>query len=282
MIHIKHLLFYWILLLMLLSCTDDEKESNLVYPKTGFQKIELSETIRDEITVTSTQTYIYGKNGRLTAFSGLQTPDGKEWEIRNTTLVEYAGYQATIADDAGNVSAYILDDEGYAVECTRTEGGGRFRYYTFSYFVTATGKHYLKEITETLEKGAAPCARINIDYTDTNQFVVTQWVRDDSWSFKMSFPDINGTANVSEIPCVGLAETYPLSLHSAALYGKLLGDTYDVLVSKIEPVVSGEGQEGDTDTYSYTTDSRGVVTSCSIVTNCCGCNYYRTIDYVIE
>lgn len=253
------------------------------YPVTGYSKIELSEAIQSEgaPTVYVTQTYDYA-SGRLTRFTFKQrfTAGYETTEIENISNVEYEDHQAVVVDETGNTSTYTLNENGYATDCVTQEAGGNKRSYTFAYLVNTEGKHYLKSITETLGEDSKPYSTINIDYNSYRSVRITEKIGDNEQSFTATTGEDNETANTSEIHCLLLTDLYPLSLHAVALYGKILGDSYNVLITHITPDHNSESKE--TTSYTYTLDDRNIVTSCHEVTNSYGANYVRTVNYSIE
>lgn len=77
---------------------------------------------------------------------------------------------------------------------------------------------------------------------------------------------------------------YPLSMHAVAIYGKILGEPTNYLITQLIPDSNGESEE--TTTYTYTLDNRGIVTSCHAVVrhirNGYEQDYTRTVNYTIE
>lgn len=77
---------------------------------------------------------------------------------------------------------------------------------------------------------------------------------------------------------------YPLSMHAVAIYGKILGEPANYLITQLIPDSNGESEE--TTTYTYTLDNRGIVTSCHAVVrhirNGYKQDYTRTVNYTIE
>lgn len=253
------------------------------YPVTGYSKIELSEAIQSEgaPTVYVTRTYDYA-SGRLTRFMFKQrfTAGYETTEIENISNVEYKDHQAIVVDEIGNVSTYTLNDNGYATACLRREAGGNNRSYTFAYLVNSDGKHFLKSITEILDGNSEPYSSINIDYNSYRSIHITEKIDDNEQSFTATTGIDNEIANTSEIHCLLLTDLYPLSLHTVALYGKILGDSYNTLITQIAPDNNRESNE--TTTYTYTLDHREIVTSCQEVINSYGANYVRTVNYSID
>ena len=96
-------------------------------------------------------------------------------------------------------------------------------------------------------------------------------------AYTATTPANDGINNQSGVPCLFLAELYPLSLHTAALYGKFLGEPFPILIDRIIP----DGNKEVTN-YIFSFDKRNLMTSCKEVINSYGTDYTRTVSYVIE
>lgn len=275
----------------LTACSDSDEGSGIPdepkYPVTNFSKIELKEVKKDPSVpdVTVTQTYNYNA-GRLTDFTIMQSfvARGEQFKIENTTNVVYEDHKAIVTDEINNVSTYTLDDNGYAISCVRQETNGKIRSYTFDYLINTEGKYFLKTITETLN-GNQPYSAINIDYSNFRALRITEQVDSYEQTYTASTSVGNEIANKSEIPFLFLVELYPLSLHTAAVYGKFLGDAYNTLITQLVP--DGNGESNETTTYTYDFTQKGIDISYEETTK-----YYddrgkvhtltRTIDYIME
>ena len=276
-----------LLLVGVTSCDNQEDTDNGItednYPKVSFSKIQLSEDSPFEVgvpTVTTTQTYSYNQ-GKVTDFTTLQTYTvaGEKAGMKSVTTITYNdNHQAIVTDDYGNVSTYTFNDKGYATKCVRQEAVTT-RTYTFSYLINTENKYYLKKITESLDEGKI-YSSIDIDYESYRTLRITQKVDTHKQKYTATTSSGNEIANLSEIPCLFLAEMYPMSLHSAALYGKLLGEPLETLITQIIP----DGNTGNNETthYSYKTNNEGIITSCNETIKSGNANYDRTINYVIE
>lgn len=263
------IMFSLLLLGGLAACSDDNNGNDTpepepsTYPTTPFSKIELKEVIEsDAQPVTATHTYLYNSAGRLTSYTGKQsfTAGDELFEIENTTTVEYKDHQAVITDEAGTVSTYTLNDKGYATTCTSQDMAGNTRTYTFSYLINTEDKYYLENITEKLDDGKE-YSFITIDYSNFRALRIQQ---------KVDTFEHNSTAT--------------LSMHAVAIYGKILGEPANYLITQLIPDSNGESEE--TTTYTYTLDNRGIVTSCHAVVrhirNGYEQDYTRTVNYTIE
>lgn len=266
----------------LVACSDDkeEPEGGGNYPTTSFSKIRLSEVYKgDAQPVTTTHTYAFNR-GRLSGYTSKQTYFAvKPVEMQTTTTVSYSDHQAIVADGFGNVSTYTLDDKGYAISCTRKEGGGNTRTYTFSYLTDTEDKCYLENITEMLDDGKV-YATIDIDYSSFSTLRIAMHVDTYDQMYTATTSASNEIENISEMPCLFLAELYPLSMHSAALYGKLLGEPFNALITQIIP--DGNTESNETTNYTYKLDKRGIVTSCNETVSDKYGDFKRTVNYAVE
>ena len=268
------------------ACSDSDEGSDIPddpkYPVTNFSKIELKEVKTGDGSplVTVTQTYNYNA-GRLTDFTIMQSfvAGGESFEMENTTNVIYEDHKAIVTDEINNVSTYTLDDNGYAIRCVRQETNGKTRSYTFDYLINTEGKYFLKTITETLN-GNQPYSTINIDYSNFRALRITEQVDSYKQTYTASTSVGNEIANKSEIPFLFLVELYPLSLHTAAIYGKFLGDAYNTLITQLVP--DGNGESNETTTYTYDFTKEGIDILCKEVTNSYGEDYVRTVEYTME
>lgn len=99
--------------------------------------------------------------------------------------------------------------------------------------VAPEGEYYLENITENVN--GEIYASIDIDYSNYQALRITQKVDTYEQAYTATTQATNETNNVSEVPCLFFTGLYPLSLHSAALYGKLLGEPFNILIDRIIP-----------------------------------------------
>lgn len=285
----------------LASCSDDDDhavdlESNNIfvcksetgipniyeYPATHFSKTELKE-VKEEPgapDVTVTQIYDYSA-GRLRNFTSSQSfrAGGESFQIENETNIVYGDHQAIVTDEINNVSTYTLNDNGYAISCIRREMDGKIRSYTFDYLINAEGKYFLKNITEMLD-GDQPYSSIHIDYSSSRELHITQLVDIYEQSYTATTPVGEEIINASELPFMFLTELYPLNLHTAGIYGKLLGDSYNILIDQLKPDENSESKE--VTTYLYAFNKQYIINSYREITKSYGKEYVRTVSYTIE
>lgn len=248
-----------------------------VYPPVACSKIQLMENSRREAgvpTVTTTRTYLYDE-GRLVSASTVQRFTAVEpQEIELRTTVGYNDRLAVVDNESDTIAVYMLNDNGYAQSCELREGS-MIRKYTFGYLTASDGSCYLNRLTESLREEET--AEIRIEYEDARIVRVIQRTQSGGYEQEYTVDAAPEIANPAGIPSLFLAEMYPLSFHSEALYGRLLGESARYLLSRIVPV-SGD----ETITYTYKTDGQGFVTSCRECINSYGTDYVRTVNYVIE
>lgn len=120
-------------------------------------------------------------------------------------------------------------------------------------------------------------ASIDIDYGNYQALRILQKTDTYEQAYTATTPANDGINNQSGVPCLFLAELYPLSLHTAALYGKFLGEPFPILIDRIIP----DGNKEVTN-YIFSFDKRNLMTSCKEVINSYGTDYTRTVSYVIE
>ena len=160
---------------------------------------------------------------------------------------------------------------------------GNTRTYTFSYLINTEDKYYLENITEKLDDGKE-YSFITIDYSNFRALRIQQKVDTFEHNSTATTPSGNEIANISEIPSLFITDMYPLSMHAVAIYGKILGEPANYLITQLIPDSNGESEE--TTTYTYTLDNRGIVTSCHAVVrhirNGYKQDYTRTVNYTIE
>lgn len=248
----------------------------------GFTALEVSEKLTsDAQTVTVTHTYHYDAADRLTSCTTRQTTEGAgAIELENATTVAYDDGAATVTDAAGNTLTYAFDADGRAATCVYRTQWGEVRRYAFGYYEAPSGRHYLSRVAETLGDASQPYSEISLDYGTSGAVTVTCEVDGDGQSFALSFPTEGGVDNAAQLPCLFLAELYPLSLHEAALYARWLGDAYDVLLARCEPTDNAES--GEYTTYTYGVDAEGFPLQCQVLTESYGYLYRRTLDYAFS
>lgn len=264
------------------SVGDPEEGEEEERPLLGFTALEISEELdSDAQTVTATHTYCYDTADRLTSCLTRQTTEGAgAIVLENATTVTYGDATATVTDASGNTLTYNFDASGRATTCVYRTQWGEVRRYTFGYYETPSGRHYLSRVTETLGDASEPYSEISLDYTVSDVVTVTRVVDSDGQSFVLSFPSEGGVDNLAQLPCLFLAELYPLSLHEAALYARWLGDASDVLMARCEP--ADNAGSGEYTTYTYAVDAEGLPQQCRVLTESYGYVYRRTLNYAFS
>lgn len=157
--------------------------------------------------------------------------------------------------------------------------GNRYNAYLYFLILRCSGRRIL------FGKHNRKCKRRNIRihrYRLQQLSGIAHYTKVDTYeqAYTATTQATNETNNVSEVPCLFFTGLYPLSLHSAALYGKLLGEPFNILIDRIIP--DGNTASKEVTKYTYSFDKRNIITSCKEIINSYGTDYIRTVHYVIE
>lgn len=267
---------FLLFLMMFCACSEEEHESEEVRLKS---EVKLTELIpNDSYDVETTQIFKYNGD-KISSYTVMQEiKNGELFSHSVNTSVAYSGDVVKMKDDNGNVWSYILDEYGHAVSCSLTVGGGTERRYSFSYSTGTDGKHYLKDINETLDDGNV-YSFLNLDYSNNGKIIVSQSVDGSPQKYVMELGIDDGIKNEYSMPDLFLSELYPLSMHLTAYYGGILGDAYDYLCTEMYPEDSPELNEHTSYVYSF--DETNTLNNCKVVTVSAGTKYTRDIDISI-
>lgn len=250
--------FHYILLTAMLaaSCADDNNETGTPgLPATlpAISHITLQETSNiDNVRITLTDNYSYSDN-LLTAHSSKQQYTGMENELGSESTFDYPDdSQAVWKDNHGNSAVYQLDEKGYATACTY-QMGDQTRSYLFTYT-----NDYLTQIEESID--GARTGELKLDYDDDGNLsaLITPT---ETYQVECLNTPLNGHQLP---PCLLMQQLYPLSLHTDALYARLLGKQSTHWVSSIRP---GNREYDEETTYSYTHEGRRITRITEKVTN---------------
>ena len=271
---------FFLFLFLFLACNEEETPScPPIYPRNAFSEIILNEEIENANSFEAVDTekrFIY-TDGLLSQFIFSQTFTGgysaPSTTLSYTTRITYEDHTATVKDEFNNVSVYTLNDKGYAISCIRTnETSGEERNYTFKYIENTEDKSFLSEVTETINGNLY--SKMNIDNIGFSTSKITIQIDSYQQVFIADTSSDQITYNTVGIPEIFIADRHPLSLHTEAIYGHLLGEPYLVMIDKYMP----EGGD-ETINYSYRTDDEGLLKSCTETTISSGKEYTRTIYY---
>ena len=274
-----------ILVLSTFSACSDETESIIEEPPTLDNGTESEEkdsvptflyttlSVKEEKpsdaqTITLTQTFNYKEN-KLNSFQSIQSYTAVEpFELKNETTISYQNNKAIITDGY-NTSIYLLNEFGYATQCIRNEGRSDERKYIFKYALNEYNWHYLNQIEEYLTDGKL-YSKVILEPNEEG-IMITQEIE----SFKQNYiANTLNDINISGIPHPFLVDLHPLSMHTAALYGRLIGEPSLNMITKVTPVGSEENVG-----YSFEKNDEGWFTSCKITTIHQKYRYTRKINY---
>lgn len=260
-------LFFLLIAVLLFSCSEDDKEhiKSLIFKET---------MLSDSDPVYKTETFRFLR-GQLIQHCVNQKV--LESEINEETNLTYSGNKVTVRADGATLS-YLLNAEGYATQCVyRTVSQNRE--YQFSY----SSEGYLTQMSERIENELY--STTTLTYNDGDLTSVTS-----------SSNNMNNTINYQPsgkdryegcyIPCLGLLDTYPFTLHTEAVYAGLLGKFPRHFTAR----TNAKDNDDEYTDYTYQFDEKGMPTGIDSRTfyqgNCDDCypNYpnYRSISITIE
>lgn len=234
--------FYYILLaaVVAVGCADDSETSISGWAAAlpAINHITLQETnYIDNVRITLTDNYSYSNN-QLSVHFCKQQYTGMENELGSENSFDYPDdSQAVWKDNHGNSAVYLLDEKGLATSCTYRMGN-----QTRTYQLTYTND-YLTCIEESID--GAKTGELKLAYDDDGNLsaLVTP-----TETYRVTCHDT--PSNDHQLPpCLLMQQLYPLSLHTDALYARLLGKQSAHWVSSIRPTNREYDEET---TYSYT------------------------------
>lgn len=285
---------YYLLLLSILfvTCSDEdttfdvhdtpEEPAQIYRPLLTYNTLQTTETMDSDAQPVTRKELFTCNDGLLIKHQIEQTYTAVEPIIMtHATDITYQNKQIVITDSYNNITTYQLNEEGYAESCTRKEGANDIRLYHFDYTII-DNQTYLSLIEEFLstDESNTPYSYISIDYQESDTLNITQLVNGFELSFTASINKDRIMENLAAIPCPTIAELHPLSMHTTALYGQIIGNTYPLLIQQIEPENNEKSQEKTT--YQYVHNETGVLTDCYIKTISYGKTYNRKISYQID
>lgn len=228
---------FLLLTLLAFGCSDDEGE---IIEKDNQWSIVLNETINsDSYPVYKTEKFLFNHE-QLVQHTTKQSIF--ESEIYREVNLIYSNNKVTTTTD-GTTLVYILNSEGYASQCTYSTSYQN-REYLFSYSTDG----YLTEMTESIDN--ILCSTITLTYEDGDLTSIIS--NQNKISNKINYTPGNKSSKY-HLPCLGLLETYPFTLHIEALYTGLLGKSPRHFTVKTSP----EGNNSEYTTYTYQFDKEG-------------------------
>ncbi|MGN0309254.1 MAG: DUF4595 domain-containing protein [Bacteroides sp.] len=256
------------------ACSDDE--AGPVRPHTDYQRITLTEVITpiDAQTVSWSQEFRFAK-GQVTGSSTSQSfgTDEEQFTITLNETVTATENEVVITDEEGTSTTYLLNDYGLATEAIRREAGGDTRFYRFSYTLSGS-LHQLQAIEEYLADTLfAQLTFDELPASTSDQWQLTQQVGQYRQTFVLTLTTpLQAASSTSPVPPLFVSELHPLTLHTTALYGKLLGEAWP-WVSHAASTAGNSGRRA----YSYTFTPEGQLSTCTQSSP-----EHRTISYKFE
>lgn len=241
----KRVAYILVLLLtsgILLCCSDEEQEVlSRMYITENFSN--------DGGTVAKTDVFNFS-NKKLINHTTLQEFYGQS--ISGELTLSYSGNEVTQTDMSGNTSVYTLNSDGYATQCV-SHFLEQIREYRFTY-----DNGYLTQVDEQVD-GTYTLSNF-LTYVDGNLTSISDGTN--KWLLQPS-----STLNYSQLPCLQIADSYPLSFHLDAVYAHLLGKPTQHLVQSVIPDTETPQEET---VYSYQTDATGKVNNIQVATTYTG------------
>lgn len=257
--------------LAVFGCSDDEDNAwtEIEIPTPEMSKMLLTEFCQSsgkgESDVTKKEEFAY-KDAWLTDYCYTQEVSIADITdiIENPVTIQYGANRSsvTLTDNIGTQRTYSLNEEGYATACEYTSPGQK-RQYTFSYT-----NGYLTQVNEKImpREGSSeePISQtLSLNY-DKGDLVSTLSPSLTSESFTgygelQTNYEAGKDINYYHLPCVLVADTYPLSFHREALFAGLLGKPTQHLTIASYPNESSDAYtERSEFTYSFDTNKRPV------------------------
>lgn len=246
---------------LLAGCMDDENDDNRKRTGKGsfpeVSQILITDTVMDKTgggMVYITETYSFADN-RLTTHHTLQEY-AHDQQLECSYGFAYSGNEVTLTDESDNEAVYRLGANGFAETCTyRTSSVTRE--YSFTYT-----DDYLTRIEEKINGEVSASA--DLEYTSGNLQSIVQTLNNQSYKILCRTGELE---NTYQLPFIRLADVYPLSFHTDALYARLLGKQSAHMVIRTEP--EGDDVQEWTE-YRYTTDAKNVPVAVTISTTSTG------------
>lgn len=214
--------------------------------------------ISDTSPVDKTEIYTFNNKQQLLKYYIEQKYYPEFTTTRERNLV-YSENTVEVIDENGNTLTYTLNDNGYATTC-KYQTGDQIRFYDFTY----SADNYLIRTEESI--GNTFFGSLDLSYQNGELTSSTTFMNDMENKLLYTAGQI---ANSDRLPCITVAELYPISMHTEALYANLLGKMPEHHILKSQP----ENNVDEWTDYSYQTNTNGKVSSISMTT------HYKGIVY---
>ncbi|MEY8687990.1 DUF4595 domain-containing protein [Bacteroides sp. AN502(2024)] len=235
-------IFFLFITALLLGCSEEPDDEHHI--EDNRWSIVFHETIiNDSYPVYKTETFLFDRQ-QLIQHSVNQK--ALESEINYEASLTYSDHKVDVLTE-GITLSYILNDKGYATRCMYSTASQK-REYLFSY----SAEDYLIQLNETIEN--KPYSITTFTYDDGDLTSVTSSLNGISNTIHYE-PDENENYEYY-IPCLGLLDTHPVTLHIEAVYAGLLGKSPRHLTAHTSP----EGNDDEYTDYTYQFDDKGIPT----------------------
>ena len=283
--------------IVMFGCSDDEEKSwtEIEIPTPAMSRMLLTEFCKSDgigvSDVTKREEFSY-KDNWLTDYIYSQEVSIADLTetITNPIAVQYENNRGsvTFTDETGTERKYTLNEEGYATQCEYASLDQK-REYTFSYT-----DGYLTQMNEKImpregSSDAAVAHTLSLHY-DKGDLISTTSPSLTNESFTeygelQTNYEAGEDVNYYRLPCLLVADTYPLSFHREALFAGMLGKPTQHLTPASYPEKTSDTYTERTE-YTYNFDKNKKPVSLKISTkysNGKSTSYLnRTISITIE
>ena len=273
--------------IVMFGCSDDEEKVGTEVPDPEISKMLFSEFCKSDgigvSDVTKEEEFRY-EDAWLTGYTYTQEVSIADLTeiISHSLTIQYGNNRSsvTFTDEIGTERKYTLNEEGYATQCEYASLDQK-RQYTFLYT-----DGYLTQVNEKImpregSSDAVVAHTLSLQY-DKGDLIST---------ISPSLPYESSTGygklqtNYYRLPCMLVADTYPLSFHREALFAGMLGKPTQHLTTASYPEKTSDTYTERTE-YTYSFDKNKKPVSLKVSTkygNGKSISYLnRTISITIE
>ena len=228
--------------IVMFGCSDDEEKAGTEVPDPEISKMLFSEFCKSDgigvSDVTKEEEFRY-EDAWLTDYTYTQEVSIADLTeiISHSLTIQYENNRSsvTFTDEIGTERKYTLNEEGYATQCEYASLDQK-RQYTFSYT-----DGYLTQVNEKImpregSSDAVVAHTLSLPYESSTGYGKLQ-----------TNYEAGEDINYYRLPCMLVADTYPLSFHREALFAGMLGKPTQHLTTASYP-------EKNSDTYTERTE----------------------------
>lgn len=219
--------------IVMFGCSDDEEKAGTEVPDPEISKMLFSEFCKSDgigvSDVTKEEEFRY-EDAWLTGYTYTQEVSIADLTeiISHSLTIQYGNNRSsvTFTDEIGTERKYTLNEEGYATQCEYASLDQK-RQYTFSYT-----DGYLTQVNENImpregSSDAVVAHTLSLQY-DKGDLISTispslPYESSTGYGKLQTNYEAGEDINYYRLPCMLVADTYPLSFHREALFAGMLG-----------------------------------------------------------